>query len=161
MGDNCLGDKSLLEGDPGLLGQFNSAFISSGANGLFGNEILLAESVILFGNSMWLEGELGLLGGDPALLAGERAFPPPGDTHFPTGDKDFVLEGDATLREGETALVPGDIGLMGGERTLFGVSVKGVRPWGEPGVLITKVLSSSKTGAPTSLLHLEDKTKST
>lgn len=161
MGDNCLGDISLLEGDPGLLGEHNSAFISRGPNGLLGNVILLAKSVDLFGNSLWLEGEPGLLAGDPALPAGERAFPPPGDTHFPTGDRDLVLEGDWTLREGESVLVLGDTGLLGGERTLFGVGVGGVRPWGEPGVVATKVLSSSKAGASTSLLRLGDTTKST
>lgn len=160
MGDNCLGDKSLL-GDPGLLGEYNSAFISSGPNGLVGNVILLAESWVLLGNSLWLEGELGLLAGDPALLAGERAFPPPGDTHFPTGERDLVLEGDGTLREGECVLVLGDTGLLGGERTLFEVGVGGVRPWGEPGVVVSKVLASSKGGTSTSLLRLGDTTKST
>lgn len=166
MGDNCLGDNILLDGDPGLLEKQESAFISSGSNGLFGNVTLLDESPVLLGSSLWLEGELGLLAGDPVLLAGERAFPP-GETLLPTGDKDLVLVGEGTLREGETALVLGDTGLLGGERVvaageaaLFGVCAGGVRLWGEPGVPAGSS-SSSKGETSTSSSRLGEIATST
>lgn len=140
MGDNCLGDKILCEGEPGLPRKQESAFISSGSKRLFGNAHLLAVSPILPGSSLWLEGELGLLAGDPVLLAGERVFPP-GETLLLVGDSDLVLAGEGTLREGERELVLGDTGLPGGEHVmaawetaLFEVGVTGARPWGEPGV---------------------------
>ena len=114
MGDNCLGDKILFEGEPGLTWKQESALISSGSNGLFGNVTLFSVSPILLSSSLWLEGELGLLDGDPILMAGERVFPP-GETLLLVGDRDLVLEGEGTLREGETVLVLGDTGLLGGE----------------------------------------------